>query len=109
MTQTRQDLHRQLRIIQARIDKLDSLPKEPCNQFGPHVIQFQISFPAANGYAHTKAYEYAAIKCQANGLWYTTGPSAPKAYTWEQLAEWMMFEGNIVSRIWLATIWTQVG
>ena len=34
-------------------------------------------------------YEYAAIKCSGNGLWYTTGPKSPKGYTWEQFTCWL--------------------
>ena len=35
---------------------------------------------------YTREYKYAAIKC--NGLWYTTGPKSPKAYTWDDLIQW---------------------
>jgi hypothetical protein len=53
------------------------------------VIRFRKRFP--NG---TVNYRYAAIK--ADGLWFTTGPKAPKGFTWEQLTTWM---GDGVERI----------
>lgn len=34
-----------------------------------------------------QVYSYAAIK--ANGLWYTTGPNSPKAYTWDELVQFL--------------------
>lgn len=58
-------------------------------RFGPDnypdhaIIHFDYQF-----YEDTKVYAYAAIKC--NGLWYSTGPRAPKAYTWAQMIEWWL-------------------
>jgi hypothetical protein len=44
---------------------------------------------------HGTEYSYAAIKC--NNLWYTTGPRAPKAYTWEDLVAWWIEAHNFVA------------
>lgn len=41
-------------------------------------------------------YRYAAIR--TGGLWYTTGLRRPKAYSWQELIEWM---GSGVGEIWL--------
>jgi len=35
----------------------------------------------------SKPYHYAAMKF--GGVWNTTGPKSPKAYTWEELINWM--------------------
>lgn len=52
---------------------------DPCED--GDIIFFEVRFP------QNKMYRYAAIR--SNELWYTTGPSAPKAYTWEQLVNWL--------------------
>lgn len=44
-----------------------------------------------------QTYKYAAIK--AVGLWYTTGPKSPKAYTWDELVSWFS-EGTPVFEVW---------
>ena len=43
-----------------------------------------------------RPYLYAAIK--ASGSWYTTGPSSPKEYAWEQFLPWILsgLEGEIL-------------
>lgn len=35
----------------------------------------------------TRTYSYAAVR--AGGLWYTTGPKAPKGFEWEELIDWL--------------------
>jgi len=42
-----------------------------------------------DGYKEDKAYDYAAIKGD-DGKWYTTGPSAQKGFTWEELVTWLV-------------------
>jgi hypothetical protein len=54
------------------------------------VIIFDKRFDRYNGRElgfWSKPYFYAAIK--ADGLWSTTGPRAPKSYTWDELIKWM--------------------
>lgn len=67
----------------ARLDQIDRMPVEPQPKDGdPNVIFFR-KFSRSN-----KIYDYAAIQV-ADGTWYTTGPSSPKSYTWEQLMNWL--------------------
>jgi hypothetical protein len=47
----------------------------------------------------SKAYFYAAIKAP-DGLWSTTGPRAPKSYTWDELIRWM---GEGVTEVYYVT------
>ena len=42
------------------------------------VVAFRVQFAARGVW-----YEYAAIRVK--GVWFTTGPRSPKAYTWEEL------------------------
>lgn len=49
-----------------------------------------------NNTAHlSMEYHYAMIKCK--DVWYSTGPKAPKAYTWNEMCEW--WERGIVSSL----------
>jgi hypothetical protein len=57
------------------------------------IISFGKIFPGG-----TITYQYAAIKI--NNLWSTTGPRAPKSYTWDELINWM---GEGVQEIWYVT------
>jgi len=81
------------RAIERAMSKLEVL-----EQFGDDeyeegaVIRFDYQF-AEGG----KMYAYAAIKCA--GLWYSTGPKAPKAYTWEQLIDFWAQAKNTIE-IW---------
>lgn len=65
------------------------------------VITFTKRFPGG-----TVDYNYAAIKTIHHNvgedveLWYTTGPKAPKGYTWEELTKWM---GNGVEEVFYVT------
>lgn len=45
-------------------------------------------------------YSYAMIK--ANGLWYSTGPKAPKGFTWSQMVDWWL-QGIPVTDIWVVS------
>jgi len=88
---------------QERIDFLSTLPQEPATHGDACVIFFEKQFNR-NG----QWYTYAAVK--ANGLWYSTGPRAPKGFTWDQLVEWMYGGDGAIrnDKIWLATEWEQV-
>lgn len=46
------------------------------------VIAFKVRFSQGG-----VSYGYAALR--SKGLWYTTGPRAPKAYTWQELISWL--------------------
>lgn len=89
---------------QDRIDFLASLPDEPTtiDPDGALVIWFEKKFPTGG-----KWYTYAAVKA-SDGLWYSTGPRAPKGYAWEQLVEWMFADGGRVrdDTIWKASEYT---
>lgn len=50
------------------------------------IIKFLYRFPDQY---RREAYEYAVLKC-SNGLWYTTGPKSPKAFSWEDLVRWWL-------------------
>lgn len=51
-------------------------------------------------------YAYAMIKC--NGLWYSTGPRAPKGFTWEAMINWLT-EGPVATyEIWMVSEYTRV-
>lgn len=89
-------LERQAERAQEKIDRLLSLPDEPeVKGEKPLVIFFEKSF-----HNHSTIYTYAAVKAP-NGLWYTTGPSAPKGYTWDELVDWIM-EGSDATVIYRA-------
>lgn len=62
------------------LERIKARPAEPDDD-NP-VIQFQYQFRPGG-----TVYQYAAVK--AGGLWYTTGPKAPKGFTWEQLCDWL--------------------
>jgi len=73
-------LRRQLNTIADELARLESRPSEPDEGT---VIQFEMKFGARD-------YSYAAIRVA--GMWYTTGPRSPKAYSWDELLDWM--DGN---------------
>lgn len=71
---------------QRQLDRLMAQPDEPVpNDDQPNVIWFEKRFGTSTG-AH--AYTYAAVKA-SDGLWYTTGPQAPKGYSWDRLYGWI--------------------
>lgn len=91
---------RTIERAQAKIDRLLSLPSEPVTDDpdGALVVWFTHQF---NG--RGKRYTYSAVKA-GDGLWYTTGPSSPKGYTWAQLIDWVM--GDADATMWVATEWS---
>lgn len=61
------------------------------------VIYFRLAFaPLFNKY-----YTYAAIKI--NGLWFSTGPKAPKGYSNDEMVRWWM--NNDVQNVCIAFEW----
>jgi hypothetical protein len=77
--------------IEARLAAVDNqmatLAAMPQDDFDDgNVVCFEKSFGGSY------FYSYAAIKW--DGLWYTTGPRSPKAYTWDRLVEWMQSGGG---------------
>lgn len=87
-----------------RIERLSALPDEPTTDDpdGALVVWFEHQFNAGS-----PKYTYAAVKA-GDGLWYTTGPSSPKGYTWDELVDWHMKEVNENNTMWVATGWTPV-
>lgn len=84
LTKLQDSLLRQAAEVQAKIDYLESLPKEPVwDDDKPNVIYFQKQFSEGGRF-----FDYAAIKA-GDGLWYTTGPRTPKGFTWQALIEWI--------------------
>lgn len=81
--------------IEQELLRLESLPTEPEGTGEHAVIFFSKQFHSGG-----VSYDYAAIKA-SNGLWYTTGPRAPKGYTWDQLVD---FIGD--AEIWVCTEWS---
>lgn len=82
----------QVDAAQRRLDRLTQMPREP--QIGEDgrqpVIRFQRVF-APGG----RAYDYAAARA-SNGRWNTTGPKAPKDYSWAELITWIMDGSDVV-------------
>lgn len=75
---------RTIERAQAQIDRLMAMPDEPvAKNDEPLVVYFQKQFTRGG-----TAYDYAAVKA-GDGLWYTTGPRAPKGYRWEALIDWI--------------------
>lgn len=86
------------RVAQAReqLAQVQSRPAEPDYAEEP-VIRWDMRFCS-----HGTVYSYVALRCAADGLWYTTGPRSPKGYTWDQLMSWI--ESNqVVGRIWIVS------
>jgi hypothetical protein len=81
--------------LQAKLDLMEAIPEEPDGEV--NVLYFEKHF------GDGKTYTYAAVRVKENGLWYTTGPSSPKGYTWEQLWVWMHDKGGVPSGVWLAS------
>lgn len=55
-----------------------------------------------------RIYQYAAILA-SDGLWYTTGPSAPKGYSWEQLITWLVGDGPEIPTVWVCSEMLRLG
>jgi len=90
---------RRIEKEQERIDYLSSLPDEPTpDPDGANVIWFRKRFTPGG-----TDYTYAAVQTP-EGTWYTTGPRTPKAYTWEDLVEWI-FDDNPDAQVWVAATW----
>jgi hypothetical protein len=95
---------RTIERAQRKIDRLLSLPEEPTTDDpdGALVVWFEHKFNRTS-----KSYTYAAVKA-GDGLWYTTGPSSPKGYTWDELVDWHENEENVTKTMWVATEWAEV-
>lgn len=92
---------KQTEYYEAKLARLEALPGEPEVEDGePNVVWFTKVFQ--NG---SVEYTYAATKA-SNGLWYTTGPSSPKGYTWEALVEWIA-DGKEYN-LWHAAAYSQL-
>jgi hypothetical protein len=94
-------------LEEERTKQADKLEKYGEDAFAEGtVITFQYQFPntfqkGPDGeriYWPMK-YLYAAIK--ADGLWYTTGPKSPKAFTWQSLVDW--WENGRVTKLRVVT------
>lgn len=84
------EVDRHMRIVDNLWNEFDRVAVLPEDDFEDGaVIQFEKTFTSGT-------YQYAAIK--AKGLWYTTGPLSPKAYTWDRLID---FIGS--NTIWFVT------
>lgn len=63
---------------------MDAFPPVTIAQFGD---DYDMAVQNAATVTHSAIYHYAAIR--VNGLWYTTGPKAPKGFPWEELLTWL--------------------
>lgn len=80
---------------------LATLPVEPMMKGDPDiegepnhltpVVYWEHTFKSKFGQTvvNPKVYQYVAMKCR-DGLWYTTGPKAPKGFTWHELLLWIL-------------------
>lgn len=102
--ETAASLERQAARLLARADEM----RAKYARFGEDdypvgaVITFDKTFNHYNGRPLnrvSKPYFYAAIK-DPTGRWSTTGPRAPKSYTWDELIQWM---GDGVQEIYYVT------
>jgi len=87
-----EELQRQLEDVKRQREFLEQLPKEPGNDNEDNsltpVVYFEKSFPNFG-----RVYKYAAIKITQDtglGLWYASGPKAPKGVIWHELLLWLM-------------------
>jgi len=53
-----------------------------------------------------KTYAYAMLK--AGGLWYSTGPRAPKAFTWEEMIAWLLEGPHATTEMWVVSEYTNI-
>jgi hypothetical protein len=91
---------REMDRLNAQLEELDRYGDDPFED--GDVIVFHKLFVHEDGIwsgrtRTSKPYFYAATR--ANGLWYTTGPKSPKAYTWHDLRKWID-DGGTVDGIW---------
>jgi hypothetical protein len=107
----REDLERQrtaelqrLARIEAQLAAIESLPPEPVvePEDDANVIWFVKRFSDGG-----RPYTYAAVKAN-DGLWYTTGPRAPKGYTWERLITWIQEGETEPVSVWHAREWNRI-
>lgn len=97
----RDRLEKDLDRVTRRIEILSTIPDEPLFEDGePTVIWFNRKF-----HPHSDIYTYASVRA-GDGLWYSTGPTAPKGYTWEKLYQWIVQDTH--ATIWVATTWEQL-
>lgn len=92
--------------IEAELARMANLPEEPhvdldLDGTATNVVWFEKTF----GGMHP--YTYAAVK-SGDGLWYTTGPKAPKGYGWDRLVEWINEDEPEPVTIWHATEWVSL-
>lgn len=73
-------LEARINAMMDEVQRLKSRPEEPDKDV--NIVYFTKQFTV-----YGKVYSYAAIK--AAGLWYTTGPRAPKAYSWDELLDFI--------------------
>lgn len=81
------DIERKLRQLEELEEKYAKYGEDECED--GVVVIFDYQFVPGG-----RVYSYAAIK--AGGLWYTTGPKSPKAFTWEQFIDWLESAANDV-------------
>lgn len=86
----------QVARLQAELDRIALMPDEP--QDPEATIFFEKTFGTS------RKYTYAAVKA-GDGLWYTTGPKSPGGYSWQQLIEWILDDGDQDTQIWFASEW----
>lgn len=79
------ELKRQQEALAEEQRFLETLPDEPHSQNDVTPVVYWEKQFAGGG----KTYQYVAIKCR-DGLWYTSGPKAPKGYIWGELLLWLM-------------------
>lgn len=102
------------RQLQARINthirQLDELTAQlsAAETFGPDVYTDGAVITFIKQFQEDGvAYHYAMIK--ARGLWYSTGPKAPKAYAWEDMVVWLTSGPVPTTELWYATDFERVG
>lgn len=96
-------LRRRAERLLDEAEKIESRPSEPLSDDdGCATIWWTMTF---NG--GSREYTYAATRA-GDGLWYTTGPSSPKGYPWEDLVNWIYDRGGDNVTLWFATEWDQL-
>lgn len=100
-----QSIDSQIAYLEARLEKAreqqERIAALPDFEAFPDesVLFFRMQFQEGG-----QSYTYAMIKC--NGLWYTTGPRSPKAYTSDTILEW--FSQHNAYDIWEAVEWERL-
>lgn len=93
-----QDLHQH---TANELDRLSMFPDDDPFEDGD-VLWFEKRFTRPEYRPSSKVYTYAAIRCE--GLWYSTGPKAPKGYAWN---DFVVFLGEGVEQVWVGNEWTE--